>query len=75
MHSQKFEDLVHQLLKAVQFKVKVYDDNGIEHQPQEWFIVPLSVVDVIINKIMDGSIVGYSYNPQMECLERIKNQE
>ena len=71
LNSQKFEDLVHQLLKPVQYQVSVYDDEGIEHQPQEWFVVPLPVVDVIIQKIMDGSIVGYSYNPQMECL--IKN--
>lgn len=70
LNSQKFEDLVHQLLKHVQFQVTVYDEKGIEHQPQEWFIVPLPVVDVIIKKIMDGTIVGYTYNPQMECLEK-----
>jgi hypothetical protein len=68
MHSQKFEDLIHQLLKQVQFQVTVYDEEGIAHQPQEWFIVPLPVVDVIIQKIMDGTIVGYTYDPQMECL-------
>ncbi|MCR5849705.1 MAG: GIY-YIG nuclease family protein [Bacteroidaceae bacterium] len=70
MNSQKFEDLVHQLLKPVQFQVSVFDEKGIEHEPQEWFVVPLPVVDVIIQKIMDGSIVGYTYNPQMECLEK-----
>lgn len=70
MNSQKFEDLIHQLLQPVQFPVKVYDNQGVEHQPKEWFVVPLPVVDVIINKIMDGSIVGYTYNPQMECLEK-----
>lgn len=70
LNSQKFEDLVHQLLKHVQFQVTVYDDRGLEHQPQEWFIVPLPVVDMIIKKIMDGSIVGYTYNSQMQCLEK-----
>ena len=70
MNSQKFEDLVHLLLKPVQFQVTVFDDEGKEHQPQEWFIVPLPVVDVIIKKIMDGTIVGYIYNPQLECLEK-----
>lgn len=70
MNSQKFEDLVHLLLKPVQFQVTVYDEKGFEHQPQEWFVVPLPVVDVIIQKIMDGTIVGYTYNPQMECLEK-----
>ena len=70
LNSQKFEDLVHQLLMAVQYQVVVYDEKGIAHQPQEWFIVPLPVVDVMIKKIMDGSIVGYTYNPQLECLEK-----
>ena len=70
MNSQKFEDMIHQLLKPVQFQVSVFDDKGIEHQSQEWFVVPLPVVDTIIQKIMDGSIVGYTYNPQLQCLEK-----
>ena len=70
MNSQMLEDLIHQLLMSVQFQVFVYDEHGIEHQPQEWFVVPLTVVDVIIQKIMDGTIVGYTYNPQLECLEK-----
>lgn len=70
LNSQKFEDLIHQLLKSVQFHVSVFDEKGVEHQPQEWFVVPLSVVDVIIKKIMDGTIIGYTYNPEMKCLEK-----
>lgn len=70
VNSQKFEDLIHQVLKPAQFQVSIFDDKGVEHQPQEWFVVPLPVVDVIIQKIMDGSIVGYTYNPEQECLER-----
>ena len=70
VNSQKFEDLIHQVLKPAQFQVSVFDDKGVEHQPQEWFVVPLPVVDIIIQKIMDGSIVGYTYNPEQECLEK-----
>lgn len=70
VNSQKFEDLIHHVLKPAQFQVSVFDDKGVEHQPHEWFIVPLPVVDVIIQKIMDGSIVGYTYNPEQECLEK-----
>ena len=70
VNSQKFEDLIHQVLKPAQFQVSIFDDKGVEHQPQEWFVVPLPVVDVIIKKIMDGSIVEYTYNPEQECLEK-----
>lgn len=69
VHSQKFEDLIHQVLKAAQFHVTVVDDEGIVHEPKEWFVVPLSVVNTIIEKIIDGSIVGCTYNPDMQCLE------
>lgn len=71
LHSQKFEDLVHQILKSVQFHVTVVDDNGFSHEPKEWFIVPLSVVDAIIRKIMDGTIINYIYNPNLQCLEKV----
>ena len=70
LHSQKFEDLVHQVLQAVQFHVTVINDEGLSHEPKEWFVVPLNVVDVIIKKIMDGSIVGYTYNPDLKCQEQ-----
>ena len=68
LHSHKFEDLVHQVLKAVQFHVTVIDDEGKSYEPREWFVVPLNIVDVIIGKIMDGTIIGYTYNPDLKCL-------
>lgn len=70
LHSQKFEDMVHQILKSVQFHVTVVDDNGEPHEPKEWFVVPLNVIDIIIARIMDGSILGYTYNSTMQCLEK-----
>ena len=70
LHSQKFEDMVHQILKPMQFHVTVVDDNGEPHEPKEWFVVPLNVVDTIIARIMDGSILGYTYNAAMQCLEQ-----
>lgn len=71
LHSQRFEDMIHQMLKPVQFHLTVFDHNGVEHHPKEWFVVPLNVVDAIIEKIMDGSIVDYTYNAQMGCLEKV----
>lgn len=72
LHSQRFEDMIHQVLRAVKFHVTVTDKNGEEHRPQEWFVVPLHIIDSIIGRIMDGSIIHYLYNPQMQCLETIK---
>lgn len=62
--------MVHQILKPVQFHVTVVDDNGVSYEPKEWFVIPLNVVDIVIARIMDGSILGYTYNASMKCLEK-----
>ena len=75
LHSQRFEDMIHQILKPVQYHLTVFDHKGEEHHPKEWFVVPLNVVDAIIEKIMDGSIVDYTYNVQMGCLEKVVSRK
>ncbi len=54
----------------IQFHVTVVDDNGVSYEPKEWFVIPLNVVDIVIAQIMDGSILGYTYNASMKCLEK-----
>lgn len=70
MHSQKFEDLVHQVLQEVNFRFKVADDQGKLHEATEWYVVPLEIIDSIIGKIMNGTIVYFSYNKEQQCLEQ-----
>ena len=71
MNSQKFEDLVHQVLSHVNFRFKVADDKGEMHEATEWYIAPLTIIDSIIQKIMNGTIVYFSYNKELQCLEQI----
>lgn len=70
MNSHIFETLVHQVFSNVQFQVKVYDNDGVEHVPTEWYVAPLPIIELVIQKIADGSITKYSYNAQMQCLEK-----
>ncbi len=70
MNSHVFESLVHQVLDCVKFHITVTDGNGVEHHPSEWYVVPLEVIDTIIGKICNGTILDYSYNPTLQCLER-----
>lgn len=71
MNSHVFETLLHQVLDAVQMRFTIYDDKGHVCHPKEWFVVPISVIDTIILKILDGSITRYTYNPEMQCLEKV----
>lgn len=70
MNSHAFGNLVHQVLECVKFHISITDDNGIEHHPSEWYVVPLEVIDTIIGKICNGTILNYTYNPTLQCLER-----
>lgn len=70
MNSHIFETLIHQALDSVQLQITINDAQGTEHHPKEWYIVPLPVVDTIIQKIVDGTIINYTYNPEQKCLEK-----
>lgn len=71
MNSHVFETLIHQILDAVQMQITVTDKSGTICHPKEWYVVPFPVIETIIRKILDGSITKYTYNPQMECLEKV----
>lgn len=70
MNSHLFETLLHQVFHAVNFNVKVHDNEGVEHEPSEWYVVPLDIIELVIQKIADRSIVNYTYNAEMKCLEK-----
>jgi hypothetical protein len=40
-------------------------------QPEEWFLVPLFVIDEAVARIMDGSITQYVYDPKSARLVRL----
>lgn len=70
MNSHIFETIMHQVFNAVQFQLKVYDEEGNLHVPTEWFVVPLEIINLVIQKIVDKSITQYSYNAELQCLEK-----
>lgn len=70
MNSQKFEALVHQVFDAVNFHVQITDIRGELHTPAEWYVVPLEIIELVVEKIMDGTILNYSYNAEQQCLEK-----
>lgn len=70
MNSHIFETIMHQVFNAVQFQLKVYDHNGEMHIPSEWYVAPLEIIELVVQKIVDRTITQYSYNPEMQCLEK-----
>ncbi|EKT4531010.1 GIY-YIG nuclease family protein [Pseudomonas putida] len=59
----RMESLFHRLFAAARFDITINDRFGHPVQPEEWFLVPLFVIDEAVTRIKDGSITGYVYDP------------
>ncbi len=68
----KLEHIFHRFFEQAKLDIKIHDRFGTLVTPREWFLVPLFVVDEVVEKIKDGTIGQYSY--AMESAKLILNQ-
>ncbi len=66
----RMENLFHRLFASVRLNIAINDRFGHPVQPQEWFLVPLFVVDEAVGRIKDGTITKYVYDPKAARLVR-----
>ena len=59
----KLESLIHRVFERAQLDIEIKDRFGNPVRPREWFLVPLAVVDEVVSRIKDGTIVRYVYDP------------
>jgi len=53
----KLENLIHRVFDSAQLDIEIKDRFGNPVKPREWFLVPLFIVDEVVDRIKDGSIV------------------
>jgi hypothetical protein len=63
VNRKRLEALIHRVLGAVRFNIEIPDRFGKPVRPREWFLVPLPIIDELVARIGDGSIVGLTYDP------------
>lgn len=64
----KLENLLHRVLAPARLDLTITDRFGHLVQPKEWYLVPLAVVDEVVERIRDGSIVNFRYEPSSASL-------
>jgi hypothetical protein len=67
----KLENLIHRVFDAAQLDVEIRDRFGNPVKPREWFLVPLFVVNEVVERIRDGTITGFVYDPKVARLVEI----
>ena len=60
----RMENLFHKLFAPARLNITINDRFGHPVQPQEWFLVPLFVIDEAVERIKDGTITNYIYDPK-----------
>lgn len=66
----RLENLIHRVFELARLEIEIKDRFGIPIVPREWFLVPLFVIDEVVSRIKDGSIVDYRYDPNTAALRR-----
>lgn len=60
----KLENLIHRVFDPARLDIQIKDRFGNPVIPREWFLVPLFVIDEAVDKIKDGTITKYVYDPK-----------
>lgn len=62
LNRTKLENIFHRVFQAARLDIELEDRFGNPIHPREWFLVPVQVIDEVVERIKDGSITRYVYN-------------
>jgi hypothetical protein len=63
INRSKLEHILHRVLSPARLDLTIQDRFGNPVKPQEWYLVPIHVIDEIVEKVRDGSITKFAYDP------------
>lgn len=67
----KLENLLHRFFDSARLNIQITDRFGNPIYPREWFLVPIFIIDEVVEKIKDGSLSKYKYDPEVVNLNLI----
>lgn len=68
---RRVENLLHRIFEPARLQITLSDRFGNPVSPREWYLVPLFVIDEAIDRIRDGSITNFAYDPRRAELVRM----
>ncbi len=71
INRSKLENLIHRIFEPARLEIEIMDRFGRPVVPREWFLVPLFAINDAVDKIRDGTITSYRYDPHAAELKRI----
>jgi hypothetical protein len=71
----KLEKLIHRVFGPACLDIQIKDRFGQPVVPHEWFLVPLFVIDEVVEKIKAGTISSFKYDPKSASLVKAADSE
>lgn len=68
LNTQNFESLIHRFFGKSCLNIDVFDEYKQRSNPREWFVIPLSVINEVIELIISGGILNYRYDMEKQEL-------
>ena len=68
----KLENIIHRFFSTAKLDIEIKDRFGKPVTAREWFLVPVFVIDEMVEKIKDGTISDYYYDPASAKLKLVK---
>jgi hypothetical protein len=60
----KLENIIHRVFNRARLDIEIKDRFGNQVIPREWFLVPVFVIDEAVERIKNGTITKYVYDPK-----------
>jgi hypothetical protein len=64
------EALLQKFFGSARLELELQDRFGTPVKPREWFLVPLEVIEAVVEKIKEGTIAQFRYDPETASLTR-----
>jgi hypothetical protein len=71
INRKKLETVLHKVFDGARLELELPDRFGIPVRPKEWFLVPLEVIEEVIEKIQAGTIDQFQYDRETANLRNI----
>jgi hypothetical protein len=71
INRKALESLLHKFFGSARLDLQLKDRFGSNVEPREWFLVPLPVIDKAIQRLKDGTIGGFRYDPGTASITRV----
>jgi len=68
----KLENVIHKFFDSVKLDIEIKDRFGKPVKPNEWFLVPIFIIDEMVDKIKDGTVSDYYYDSESAKLKTYK---